>query len=292
MTTTNAGALRLAPPAPPSPWIEPDGRPADGDAAATELVPKMITRDVSISYGTSPAVRDVSLAIPAGKITALIGASGSGKSTLLRALNRMHDLTPSVSVSGEVLLDGEPLYGPEVDPVNVRRRVGMVFQRPNPFAMSIFDNVAYGLRYGSGRDKRRLAERVERALRSAALWEEVKDRLKAPGTSLSGGQQQRLCVARALAVEPEVLLMDEPTSALDPVATLRIEELMRQLVERLTLVVVTHNMQQAARVSDITAYLARDAQGAGVLVESGPTRQLFSNPRDPRTEAYVTGRIG
>lgn len=257
---------------------------------------KLDIRKLTIIYGQRVAVRDIDLRIPAQAVTAIIGPSGSGKSTLLRALNRMHDDVPGVRVTGEVLLDGQPVYGPEVDPVEVRRRIGMVFQRPNPFAKSIFDNVAFGLTvFGTRRlSRREVAERVERALRQAALWDEVKDRLHQPATSLSGGQQQRLCVARALAVEPDVVLLDEPTSALDPIATGRIEQLMRELVEEhgYTVVVVTHNMQQAARVSDVTAFMTVDASRAGTLVEVGPTARIFTNPQDQRTEDYITGRVG
>ncbi|MDI3339725.1 MAG: phosphate ABC transporter ATP-binding protein PstB [Sphaerobacter sp.] len=256
---------------------------------------KLEARQLTVAYGHRVAVRDIDLRVPARAVTAIIGPSGSGKSTLLRALNRMHDDTPGVRVAGTVLLDGQPIYGPTVDPVQIRRRIGMVFQRPNPFAMSIFDNVAFGLRVpGARRPRREVAERVERALRQAALWDEVKDRLDRPATALSGGQQQRLCVARALAVEPEVILLDEPTSALDPIATGRIEELMRELVDEhgYTVVVVTHNMQQAARVSDLTAFLTVGPDHAGTLVEVGPTAQIFTNPRDRRTEDYITGRVG
>ncbi|HUZ03656.1 MAG TPA: phosphate ABC transporter ATP-binding protein PstB [Thermomicrobiaceae bacterium] len=255
---------------------------------------KLETRHLTVRYGAFTAVRDVSLSFPERQVTAIIGPSGSGKSTLLRALNRMHDAVPGVATEGQVLLDGLDLYAPEVDPILVRRRIGMVFQRPNPFAKSIFDNVAYGLRFAGRQAKATAAAQVERALRQAGLWDEVHDRLNRAALGLSGGQQQRLCIARALAVEPEVLLMDEPTSALDPIATLRIEELMRDLVEThgYTVVTVTHNMQQAARVSDLTAFMTLDEGRAGVLVEVGETAQLFTAPRDPRTEAYITGRVG
>jgi phosphate transport system ATP-binding protein len=239
-------------------------------------------------YGRTEAVRDLSIAIKANQITAIIGPSGCGKSTLLRCLNRMHEVVPGARVEGRVHLDGEDIYAPQVDPVAIRRRVGMVFQRPTPFpTMSIYDNVAAGLRLNGVRDRRRLDEVVERSLRQAALWDEVKDALGKPGTSLSGGQQQRLCIARALAVEPEVLLMDEPASALDPASTLKIEELARTLRETLTIVIVTHNMQQAARVSDSTAFML-----AGELVEHGPTAEIFTRPKDQRTEDYITGRFG
>ena len=250
--------------------------------------------DVTISYAGRPAIGDVSLSIPKGLITAFIGPSGCGKSTLLRSLNRMNDLVPGASVTGPVRYHGVDLYSPGIDPVEVRRRIGMVFQRPNPFPKSIFDNVAYGPR-ALGM-KGNMAERVEGALRRAALWDEAKDILKRSALGLSGGQQQRLCIARALAVEPDVLLLDEPCSALDPISTARIEELMIQLREDYTLVVVTHNMQQAARVADATAFFSlaplKSGPRAGVLVEFGPTTTLFSNPTDSRTDDYVQGRFG
>ncbi len=234
------------------------------------------------------ALRGITMTISEKKVTAIIGPSGCGKSTFLRCLNRMHELVPGARVSGRVLMDGRDLYTPGVDPVQVRRLVGMVFQKPNPFpTMSIYDNVAAGLTLTGGADRRRLDETVEQSLRAAALWDEVKDRLRKPGTSLSGGQQQRLCIARALAVSPEVLLMDEPASALDPASTLRIEELARELANTITIVIVTHNMQQAARVSDFTAFLLD-----GELIEYGPTNDLFTRPRDRRTEDYITGRFG
>ncbi len=249
---------------------------------------RMETQNLSVYYGKHPGVRNVSLAVHDRKITALIGPSGCGKTTFLRALNRMHDLNPIVRVEGKVLLDGEDIYAPGVDPVAVRRRVGMVFQRPTPFpTMSIFENVVAGLRLVGIRDKRRLFEAAERALKMAALWDEVKDRLHQPAVGLSGGQQQRLSIARALAVEPEVLLMDEPTSALDPISTQAIEDLLTTLKEDVTIVIVTHNMQQAARVSDYTAFFLD-----GELVEFDRTEKIFTNPKDPRTEAYITGRFG
>ncbi len=249
---------------------------------------RMETQNLSVYYGKHPGVRGVSLAVHDKKITALIGPSGCGKTTFLRALNRMHDLNPIVRVEGKVLLDGEDIYAPGVDPVVVRRRVGMVFQRPTPFpTMSIFENVVAGLRLVGIRDKRRLFEAAERALRMAALWDEVKDRLHHPAVGLSGGQQQRLSIARALAVEPEVLLMDEPTSALDPISTQAIEDLLTTLKESVTIVIVTHNMQQAARVSDYTAFFLD-----GELIEFDRTEKLFTNPKDTRTEAYITGRFG
>ncbi|HST03840.1 MAG TPA: phosphate ABC transporter ATP-binding protein PstB [Chloroflexia bacterium] len=248
-------------------------------------------------FGNFQAIRDVSVQMKPGAITALIGPSGSGKSTFLRCLNRMHEAVPGARAAGEVVLDGENILGSRVDPVLVRRRIGMVFQRPNPFpTKSIFENVAAGLRI-QGAPRSVVAERVERSLRQTALWDEVKDKLNAGGTDLSGGQQQRLCIARALAIEPEIILMDEPASALDPIATLKIEDLMVKLRERYTLVIVTHNMQQAARVSDYTGVFMTSINAAGTdrtgeLVEFGETRQIFTNPVDPRTEAYITGRIG
>ncbi len=239
-------------------------------------------------FGRVHAVRGVSLGFATNRITAIIGPSGCGKSTLLRCLNRMHELVPGARVEGRVLLDGDDIYRPEVDPVTIRRRVGMVFQRANPFpTMSIYENVAAGLRLNGVRDRRVLDEAVEQSLQAAALWEEVKDVLGRSGASLSGGQQQRLCIARALAVRPEVLLMDEPASALDPVSTLKIEELAKTLRETLTIVLVTHNMQQAARVSDSTAFML-----SGELVEFRQTGELFTRPRDQRTEDYITGRFG
>ncbi len=239
-------------------------------------------------FGRTHAVRGMSIAITTNRITAIIGPSGCGKSTFLRCLNRMHEVVPGARMEGRVLVDGEDIYAPVVDPVEVRRRIGMVFQRPNPFpTMSIYDNVASGLRLNGTRDRRVLDAVVERSLRQAALWDEVKDSLGKPGTSLSGGQQQRLCIARALAVEPEVLLMDEPASALDPASTLKIEELAKSLRETLTIVIVTHNMQQAARVSDSTAFML-----AGELIEYGATAEIFTRPREKRTEDYITGRFG
>jgi phosphate transport system ATP-binding protein len=244
-------------------------------------------------YGSFKALDAITIAIPQGEVTALIGPSGCGKSTLLRAMNRMHDKTPGARAEGRLSIDGQPVYGSDVDPILLRRRVGMVFQRPNPFAMPIFDNVAYGLRVLGERDRQKVTERVEWALRRAALWDEVKDRLKAPGTALSGGQQQRLCIARAIATAPEVVLMDEPCSALDPIATLKVEDLIAELRGEFTIVIVTHNMQQAARVSDRTAFMLMDGQTrAGQLVEYGYTEQLFTNPKDPRTEEYLSGRFG
>jgi phosphate transport system ATP-binding protein len=253
---------------------------------------KMEVNCVSVYYGKFRALADVSISFAPTKITALIGPSGCGKSTLLRSLNRMNDLTPSARLEGEVLLDGANIYTPHTDVVDVRRRVGMVFQRPNPFPKSIFDNVAYGPRlYGVAR-KQELDEIVEHSLRRAALWDEVKDKLHQSGMALSGGQQQRLCIARALAVEPEVILMDEPASALDPVATLKIEELMQELKAEYTIVIVTHNMQQAARVSDYTGMMMMRPDRAGEMIEFSATPVIFTRPQDKRTEDYVTGRFG
>jgi len=248
---------------------------------------KMRTVKLSVRYGDKVAVDDVSLDVRENEALALIGPSGCGKSTFLRSLNRMNDTVPEAHVTGQVELDGQPIYGPDVDPVLVRRRVGMVFQRSNPFPKSIFENVAYGLRVAGMAKRADLADRVERALRHAALWDEVKDRLHESGTGLSGGQQQRLCIARALAVDPEVLLMDEPASALDPIATAKIEELVATLRTSLTIVIVTHNMQQAARVSQRTAFFY-----LGRLVEIGDTRDIFTRPVERETEDYVTGRFG
>jgi phosphate transport system ATP-binding protein len=248
---------------------------------------KMETRKLEIRYNDKPAVRDVSLRIPERQVTALIGPSGCGKTTFLRSLNRMNDLIPGASARGEILLDERSIYGTHLDAVELRRRVGMVFQKSNPFPKSIFENVAYGLKVGGTRDRAALADRVERSLRGAALWDEVKDRLGESAMGLSGGQQQRLCIARALAVEPEVVLMDEPASALDPIATAKIEDLIHELKARYTIIIVTHNMQQAARVSDQTAFFYM-----GELVEVGPTEQIFTNPMQPRTEDYVTGKFG
>jgi phosphate transport system ATP-binding protein len=238
-------------------------------------------------YGDAPAVKDVDLKFEANNVTAIIGPSGCGKSTLVRCINRMHEEIPGARATGRVMLDDTDLYGNGVDVVAVRRAVGMVFQKPNPFpTMSIFDNVAAGLRL-SGNGRGSLREKVERSLQSAGLWDEVKDRLDAPGISLSGGQQQRLCIARTMAVDPEVILMDEPCSALDPIATLKIEELIDQIKERVTIVIVTHNMQQAARVADSTAFML-----SGELIELGPTDRIFTKPNDSRTEDYVTGKFG
>jgi phosphate transport system ATP-binding protein len=245
---------------------------------------------LSCFYGSFRAVRDVGLQVPRNKITALIGPSGCGKSTLLRSLNRMNDLVDTAHITGGIRYHGVDIYDDQVDPVEVRRRIGMVFQKPNPFPKSIYDNVAFGPRVAGF--KGNMDDLVERSLRRAALWDDVSDKLKQAGTALSGGQQQRLCIARAIAVEPDVILMDEPCSALDPIATLRIEELMRELKENYTIVIVTHNMQQAARVSDYTAFLTMGEDRAGYLVEMAPTQELFTRPTNRLTEDYITGRFG
>jgi phosphate transport system ATP-binding protein len=255
------------------------------------------TKNVSIWYSAFKAVTDVSMSIYEREITAFIGSSGSGKTTVLRAFNRMNDLVPGARVDGEMSYRGSALYGKDVSPIAVRRRIGMVFQKPNPFPKSIYDNVAYGPRINGERNRGKLDEIVERSLRQAALWDEVKNRLKASGLSLSGGQQQRLCIARTISVEPDVVLMDEPASALDPIATGAIEDLMRELKSRYTIVIVTHNMQQATRVSDRTAFFSvlvneESDTRTGVLVEYGRTEQIFQDPGDSRTQAYVTGRTG
>ena len=252
-------------------------------------------REVGVSYGDKPAVRDISIEVYRNQITALIGPSGCGKSTLIRVFNRMNDLIPSASVHGQVLYHGEDLYDPAVDPVEVRKRIGMVFQKPNPFPKSIYDNVAFGPRVLGMKDN--MDDRVERALRQAALWDEVKDRMKTNAFGMSGGQQQRLCIARALAISPDLILMDEPCSALDPISTGRIEDLMTELKEQYSILIVTHNMQQAARVSQMTAFLTVDLDAdeknrIGRLVEYDETEKVFTNPGDPRTEAYVSGRVG
>ena len=246
-------------------------------------------RDLNLWYGSFRALKDINIAITRNRVTALIGPSGCGKSTLLRCFDRMNELLPGVRVQGEVTFNGQDLYAPGVDPTELRSRIGMVFQKPNPFPKSIFENVAFGLRINGFTGN--LQEAVERSLRRAAIWDEVKDRLNKSALTLSGGQQQRLCIARALAVEPEVVLMDEPASALDPIATLAIEELIRELVVDVTIVIVTHNMQQAARVSHETAFLMMGDDRAGYVVEHGMTQQIFTDPRDERTEAYITGRF-
>jgi phosphate transport system ATP-binding protein len=247
-------------------------------------------RDLDVYYGSFRAVKGVNLQMHQRKITAFIGPSGCGKSTLLRSFNRMNDLIPNTRISGHVLCRGVDIYDRSIDPVDVRRRIGMVFQRPNPFLKTIYDNVAWGAKINGYRGK--MDELVEQSLRQAALWDEVKDKLNVSALALSGGQQQRLCIARAIAIKPEIILMDEPASALDPVGTLKIEDLMRDLARNYTIIIVTHNMQQASRVSDYTAFLLMDQDRAGMLIEYGPTRQIFTRPQDQRTEDYITGRFG
>ena len=269
--------------------IEPEAQYL-GDKALPHaaIEPKVVARDVCVFYGEKQALFDVSLDIGQNEVTALIGPSGCGKSTFLRCINRMNDTIDICRVTGTMTLDGQDIYDPRLDVVQLRARVGMVFQKPNPFPKSIYDNVAYGPRiHGLARSKAELDEIVERSLRRGAIWDEVKDRLNAPGTGLSGGQQQRLCIARAVATEPEVLLMDEPCSALDPIATAQVEELIDELRETYSVVIVTHSMQQAARVSQKTAFFH-----LGELVEFGETGDIFTNPKDSRTESYITGRIG
>ncbi len=268
---------REAPPEIPSPEVE-------------EGPVKLRTLGLNVKYREAPALTDINMNIPANRVTAIIGPSGCGKSTLLRCFNRMNDLIPDARVEGKVLFNEMDLYGPGVDATEIRYRIGMVFQRPNPFPKSVYENAAFGLKV-NGFDGD-MDEMVQRSLTQAALWDEVKDRLKKSALTLSGGQQQRLCIARALAVQPEVILMDEPCSSLDPIATLAIEDLIRSLSSQYTIIIVTHNMQQAARVSDETAFLTVGSDRAGYLVEHRNTRQLFTNPTDERTEAYITGRFG
>ena len=248
---------------------------------------KIVTKELTLSYGERVVLKNINLRIRRNKITAIIGPSGCGKSSLLRCLNRLIDLTPEAKVSGQVFLDGKDIYAEDVDVTDIRRRVGMVFQKPNPFPKSIYDNIAYGLRIKGVKSKSTISEVVERTLRDTGLWDEVKERLHASAMELSGGQQQRLCIARALAVEPEVILMDEPCSALDPASTFKIEELMMRLKKQYTIVIVTHNMQQAARVSDFTGFLY-----LGRLVEFGNTKRIFTNPKEQLTEDYISGRFG
>jgi len=255
-----------------------------------QVDPILQTKSLSVYYGANRVVTEVTLDVLRNRITAIIGPSGSGKSSLLRCFNRMNDLIPTFHLSGEVLFEGRNLYAPTVDPTEIRYQIGMVFQRPNPFPKSIFDNVAFGPRINGYNGN--MADLVERSLQRAAIWDEVKDRLKESALSLSGGQQQRLCIARTLAVEPTVILMDEPCSSLDPIATLAIEDLMRELSEDYSIVIVTHNMQQAARVSNYTAFLMAEGDRVGQLIEFGESRQIFTNPKDERTEAYITGRFG
>ncbi len=273
-------AIRVSPPA------------TDGDIPNTpsQIGNVVSLKDVSVFYGAFHAVSGVTFDVPHNRITALIGPSGCGKSTVLRSINRMNDLVPGARVEGEIKYHNINICDPRVDPVSVRRSIGMVFQKPNPFPKTIYDNVAWGARING--IKKDMDELVERCLRQSALWEEVKDKLKQSGLALSGGQQQRLCIARTLAINPDVILMDEPASALDPISTLKIEDLMRELVKNYTIIIVTHNMQQAARVSDQTVFFSLNDKRQGVLVEASPTQTLFTNPRDQRTEDYITGRFG
>lgn len=256
-------------------------------SAAPQLRAKLDVENLDIFYGGFQAIKKASMQVPEHRVTAFIGPSGCGKTTFLRALNRMHDLTPGARVEGKVLLDGVDIYDPAVDPVIMRQRIGMVFQRPNPFPKSIFENVVYGPKIHGEHNRARLMEICEKSLRNAALWDEAKDRLHRSALDLSGGQQQRLCIARVLAVEPDVVLMDEPASALDPIATSKIEDLIGELKQQYTVVIVTHSMQQAARISDVAAFFL-----LGELIEMGTTNQIFTKPRDQRTEDYITGRFG
>jgi phosphate transport system ATP-binding protein len=288
MTVANNIAHSLSMVRPVSVPVKQGEAEAEGGAYAV----KIDIRGLSVFYGKFRAIAEVTMTIPANKVTAIIGPSGCGKSTLLRALNRMTDLTQGAHAEGEILMDGENILARDIDVVEIRQRIGMVFQRPNPFPKSIYDNVAYGPRLYGVRRRVDLDGIIERSLRQAALWDEVKDKLHQSGMALSGGQQQRLCIARALAVEPSVILMDEPASALDPIATLKIEDLMQQLKAEYTIIIVTHNMQQAARVADYTAFLMIDSERAGRLVDFGPTSKIFTNPEKKETEDYVTGRFG
>lgn len=271
------------------PPVHPTSRSPEAprSPAASAEVKHVVSEGFFVLYGGRPAVKGVTMNIPPGRVTAIIGPSGCGKSTFLRAINRMNDLIPGCTVQGRLTLDGEDLYAPQLDVVALRRKVGMVFQKPNPFPKSLFDNVAYGPRIHGTTNRSKLAEIVEHSLTRAGLWDEVKDRLHDNAMQLSGGQQQRLCIARALAVDPEVLLMDEPASALDPRSTARVEELIDELSGQYTIIIVTHNMQQAARVSDLTAFFYE-----GELIEFGPTKEIFTKPRQEKTEAYITGRFG
>jgi phosphate transport system ATP-binding protein len=290
----DAPAAPVATPAAPTISVRVQGQaPApqpNGQDGARSAEPAVELRNVSVYYGSFRAVKDISFDVPANAITSLIGPSGSGKSTLLRAINRMNDLIPGTRLDGEILYHGQNLYGADVDAVEVRRRIGMVFQKPNPFPKSIYDNVAFGPRIMGYKGD--LDQLVEQSLRRAAIWDEVKDKLKQSGLALSGGQQQRLCIARAIAVEPEIILMDEPASALDPRSTLQIEELMAELRSRYTIIIVTHNMQQAARASDHTVFMNMGEDRAGYIVERGRTIDIFTNPKDQLTEDYVSGRFG
>jgi phosphate transport system ATP-binding protein len=272
-------------------WARMQTEVAAPDVPESDIEIKIDARHVDFFYGDFQALHDASLAVQTRKITALIGPSGCGKTTFLRIFNRMHDLVPNARATGEVLLDGHNVLSPDTDVINLRRQVGMLFQRANPFPKSIFDNVAYGP-HMLGWSKAQITEVVEESLKDTGLWDEVKDRLRRSALNLSGGQQQRLCLARALAVRPDVILMDEPASALDPIATLRIEELMQELKQRYTIVIVTHNMQQAARVSDFTAFMLMNPTRSGEVIEFGPTDDIFNRPKDSRTEDYITGRFG
>lgn len=256
--------------------------------------PKIQIRNLNAYYGKQHAIEDINLDIYPGLVTAIIGPSGCGKSTMIRCINRMHEVIKGAYATGEVIVDGENIYAPDADPVRIRRRIGMVFQKPNPFpTKTVYENVIAGLRLNMPKQKKSVYDEVvERSLRAAALWDEVKDKLNAPGTALSGGQQQRLCIARALAIEPEILLLDEPASALDPTATLKIEDLLFSLKEKYTIVLVTHNMQQAARASDMTAFFMAGEDHKGRLIEYGETKEIFINPKDNRTEDYISGRLG
>jgi phosphate transport system ATP-binding protein len=264
------------------------GLKQSADARPAETIIQLV--DLNVHYGSFHAVHNVNIDIPKNKITAFIGPSGCGKSTVLRCINRMNDLVPSAVVDGQILYHGQDLNARSVDPVEVRRRIGMVFQKPNPFPKSIYDNVAWGAKINGY--KGNMKEHVERCLRRAALWDEVKDKLKESGMALSGGQQQRLCIARALAINPDVILLDEPASALDPISTLKIEDLLRELESNYTIIIVTHNMQQAARVSDKTVFFSLNENRQGIMVETGPTEKIFTSPEDQRTEDYITGRFG
>jgi phosphate transport system ATP-binding protein len=287
MTTMNAEQPAVA--VPMSIAVAAPKEAAIGERAE----PRLRSKDLGVSYGTKVAVRDVSIDVSDRSVAAIIGPSGSGKSTVLRCFNRMNDLVPTARVTGSVMLDGEELNDPQLNVVELRRRIGLVFQKPNPFPMSIYENVAYGPRRLGIKDRKQLDEIVERSLVQAAIWDEVKDACRTQsGTALSGGQQQRMCIARVLATKPEVILMDEPCSALDPISTLQIEELMRGLAKEFTIVIVTHNMQQAARVSDRTVFMSVDEQRAGYVVEVGPTAEIFTNPSNKLTEDYITGRFG
>jgi phosphate transport system ATP-binding protein len=298
-TTDEATAVSPAAPQPAPrppqvrPALPPTSEPAPREPLAHPESGGLVVEHLSAWYGGTLAIRDISLPVPPRSVTAVIGPSGCGKSTMVRCLNRMHEVIPNARVEGHVYLDGEDIYAPDADPVEVRRHIGMVFQKPNPFPMmSVRDNVTAGLRLAGGMGRGDLEARMEDCLRRAALWDEVKDKLRDSGVALSGGQQQRLCIARALAMDPEVLLMDEPCSALDPVATFRIEELMQDLKRTLCIVIVTHNMQQAARVSDHTAFMLAGDDRVGQLIEFDDTNTMFTTPQDKRTEDYITGRFG